>query len=160
MGRSDFPFRFGRQTRRGPTRIGIGFEVTDVTNWLRRIDFAPAAEGEGKPLAFSFLPIQRRGPFLLIDREPAQGQPEFRTFIAAVFHERHIFPVRDEPRRELKALEKDAVARPFVVESKSFVILVANPIKSFGKTKPAQRDSAKRRRWTEIVCVRRKKWIL
>src|SRR3984893_7403967 len=136
--RSDFPFCFRRQTPSGPTSVGIGLEVAHVTDRFGRIDFAQARQGEREPLAIPFLPIERRTPFLLVDCKPAPCEPEFRTFVTAVFHECEILSICDEARSELKIVEEDPMAWSFIVEREIFA-LVSNRINAFGKTDPAQR---------------------
>src|SRR5882672_2660743 len=132
IGRRYLPFRFGRQASARPARVSVGFKITHVTDRLGRIYFAQTGESEAEPVAISLLPVKRRSPFLVMDREPAKRQPELRAFVTAVFHELEIFPIRDESRGEFELFQNYAMPRPFVVESKILFFRACFPLSSSG----------------------------
>jgi hypothetical protein len=67
-----FPFELGGQTRSGPVRISVGFEITDVRHRLRFIDRPEAAESEAPPIIVATFPIERGVPTLFVHGHPSE----------------------------------------------------------------------------------------
>src|SRR5439155_7778285 len=87
-----------------------------VANGCVEIERAQAAERVLEPLAVALEPVERRTPTVRMRGVPAFRQPKFRALVAFVPHEREELAVRRRPRRELEALEENAVTRALVVE--------------------------------------------
>ena len=66
-----FPFEFGRQTRAGPIRVGVGFKITQMRDRFVRIDLAQTAQRKIPPFTVAFDPIKRCAPILFVDGGPA-----------------------------------------------------------------------------------------
>src|SRR6185503_201675 len=62
------PFGFGREACAGPAGVGVGFEITDVSNRSRPIDLAPAPEREFRTVV---TPVERSGDAFLLHPGPA-----------------------------------------------------------------------------------------
>src|SRR4029077_5152396 len=97
-----FPFEFRGQTRAGPVRVSVRFEITEVGHGLGFVDGTKTGEREIPPGAIALGPVERRAPALFVDRGPAERKPIFRPGVSACFHEREELAVRDEPVRKRK----------------------------------------------------------
>ena len=83
-------------------------------------------------------PIQWGLPALALDRIPAHRQPQLRPFIPTIGHEGQIFPIGDQPRRQLERLDKAPMPRGLIIKGKPLAVM-ANPVDAFGNTQPLQR---------------------
>src|SRR6185369_1271025 len=115
------PFSFGGETGAFPAGVGVGFVEAHVADGLVRIDRPVSGERPQAPVAISLtlvsvhLPIERRGPALVLDFGPAVGEPEERIGVAAVVHEFEVLAVGDQAVGELEVDEVGLVDRHLVV---------------------------------------------
>src|SRR5438477_4233889 len=105
-----------------------------MADWFGSLELSQARQGERKPFAISFLPIERCSPFLFANRKPSQREPEFRTFIAAIVDEGEKLAIRDQSGSQLETLNEQLMARPLVVEHKSEAVMT-NPAQALSKIK-------------------------
>ena len=120
MGGDGLPLGLGGQPAAGPAGIGVGLEVADVGHRGLRFDRPHALEAEVPPGAvLPAFPVERGGPFLGLDREPAVREPEFGPAVAAVVDERLIFRVGDESIAQLERPDVLRMARALIVERES-----------------------------------------
>src|SRR2546427_5007908 len=110
-GGSHFPLRFSCQPGPCPTGVRVRFEITDMTDRLMQRHWPKAGKSKIPPTTILLLPIERRAPFLFIDREPSQRQPQFGPLVAAILHERQVLLVRDQPGSQLKPIQKFFMSR-------------------------------------------------
>src|ERR1700731_2137903 len=129
------PPQLGRKAGPGPAGECVSFVVTDMANRLGLFNFAHAGTGELDPrvsrfLIAGFLPVKRRFPAIGLHGFPSVREPEFRTRITAIFHERKIFTARGQAHAEPKRTQENFVPRAFIVEIKRFAVR-ADLVKAF-----------------------------
>lgn len=115
------PLRFRRQPGSRPARKGIGLEVREVYNRLRRHKRLRAVQREFLPFPSirPTPPIQRRLERKLGPPVPAFREPVLGVAIAAITHESQIFGVADEAFSQCKRLQEQRMAWRLVVEAKA-----------------------------------------
>ena len=114
-----FPFGLGGQARAGPAGIGIGLVIRQMHHRLARHQRPAARKREFLPASLLLAPVQRVGDLLAAAPVPALGQPVRGVGITTIGHEGQVLGIRHRPRCQRIGLQKDAVARQFVVEGKA-----------------------------------------
>jgi hypothetical protein len=114
--RRGFPFRFARETRAAPARIGVSFVIAHVAHRRRCLERPQARERHLVPRAFDTRPVERRLPCALLHRAPAVGQPQLGLGITAGFDEFQVFARGHRTRSQAVVAQEHLVARLLVIE--------------------------------------------
>ena len=110
LGGRVFPFKLSGKARAVPIRVCVRLEIADVSDGFGFVDGPKTGESEIPPRAVPLRPVERRLPTLLVHRGPAERKPEFRSRVAAGFHEGEILAIRANGWRGVKALRVDEVS--------------------------------------------------
>ncbi len=109
------PFALGGEARALPAGVGVGLVEADVADRLVQVEVAVSGEGPDPPSVFPQLPVERRGPALILDLGPAVREPEEGVAVAAVLDELQVLAVGDQPARQREIIQPGFVDRHLVV---------------------------------------------